>query len=228
MAAAGSKDVMMEVNPVVQGDSIHFIALLADGYHLATETGGQVRFSESSQTDYLGVAAAKDTRWVEKVGRKSTIVSTQPEASDIQNAESPVASFDGRWLAYLREERGRGRIWVRNLDRADAVDRDITPAGFNILEMSFFPDGSLVFAAAQNGGRPELFIEDQAGGVRSLGTDEARYPSVSPDGRWLAYSRLQGGNWNLWLRICIVGRQVDLLMPNVTTFNQHGLPIRRR
>ena len=41
---------------------------------------------------------------------------------------------------------------------------------------------------------------DQAGSIRSLGVYDASYPSVSPDGHWLAYSQLQGGNWNLWLR----------------------------
>jgi Tol biopolymer transport system component len=30
--------------------------------------------------------------------------------------------------------------------------------------------------------------------------EEARYPAVSPDGRWLAYSHLEGSSWHLWLR----------------------------
>lgn len=28
---------------------------------------------------------------------------------------------------------------------------------------------------------------------------DARYPAISPDGRWLAYSRIERGVWNLWL-----------------------------
>ena len=28
---------------------------------------------------------------------------------------------------------------------------------------------------------------------------DARYPAISPDGRWLAYSHMQKGVWNLWL-----------------------------
>ena len=36
--------------------------------------------------------------------------------------------------------------------------------------------------------------------ISSLGSDEARYPAVSPDGHWLAFSKLQSGNWHLWLR----------------------------
>jgi Tol biopolymer transport system component len=30
--------------------------------------------------------------------------------------------------------------------------------------------------------------------------NDARYPAVSPDSHWLAYSQLESGNWNLWLR----------------------------
>lgn len=29
---------------------------------------------------------------------------------------------------------------------------------------------------------------------------ESRYPALSTDGRWMAYSRLYDGMWNLWLR----------------------------
>ena len=27
----------------------------------------------------------------------------------------------------------------------------------------------------------------------------ARYPAVSPDGRWLAYAEREHGNWQLWI-----------------------------
>jgi Tol biopolymer transport system component len=40
---------------------------------------------------------------------------------------------------------------------------------------------------------------DLAGNIRPLESGEARYPSVSPDGLWLAYSRQGRGIWNLWL-----------------------------
>jgi Tol biopolymer transport system component len=81
------------------------------------------------------------------------------------------------------------------------------------MEMSFLPDGELIFSA-DAGGRPGLYETSsnggQAGGVRSLGAEEARYPAVSPDGRWLAYSQLQGGSWNLWLRDLKSGQQQRL------------------
>jgi Glycosyltransferase family 87/WD40-like Beta Propeller Repeat len=192
-------ELLMAVNPVIQDNSIYFIALLQDGYHLAVEHLGEVRFSDSSESDLLGVAAAKSGQWVEHVGSTSRIVLIPQSEYRISQAESPVASFDGSWLGYLREDGGRTRIWVHSLNLSTETDKVITPPNLNVYEMSFFPNGSLVFAATRNGGKPELFIAEQSGSIRSLGEGEARYPSVSPDGHWLAYSKLERGNWNLWL-----------------------------
>jgi tricorn protease-like protein len=66
--------------------------------------------------------------------------------------------------------------------------------------MVFLSDDSFVFSAAAKNGFVHLFTADLAGNVRPLGREEARYPAISDDGQWLAYSRQQGGVWNLWLR----------------------------
>jgi Glycosyltransferase family 87/WD40-like Beta Propeller Repeat len=191
--------IYMAVSPAVQQDEVPFIVMLGDGYHSAVNHLGTVQFSNMSPDDSLALTARDGERWVEQTGHESTIVSTLEGRSNIRQAESPVASFDGRWLAFLREEGGRVRLWVHALDQPNKIDRPLTPPQLNVLEMSFLPKGDLVFAAS-SGGRPGLFTTDQAGSIRSLGIGDARYPSVSPDGHWLAYSELQGGNWNLWLR----------------------------
>jgi hypothetical protein len=193
------KDIYMAAGPAVQEDEISFIAMQGDGYHSAVNRLGTVQFSTMSPDDYLALTAKSGERWVEQTGHESTIVSTLEGRSKIRQAESPVASFDGRWLAFLREEDGRMRLWVHALDQPNRADRPLTPPRLNVLEVTFLPKGDLIFAASW-GGRPGLFTTDQTGRIRSLGMDDARYPSVSPDGHWLAYSEQQGGNWNLWLR----------------------------
>jgi hypothetical protein len=199
-----SEDLYMAADPVVQGNSVLFVAMRRDGYQLGVQSEDEAQFSGARPDDILAVSAAPGTRWVEQVGRESTIMADPISGhgeSVVRQAESPVASFDGRWLAFLREDRGLGRIWVRGLgqqDHPDSADKPVTPPALNALEMSFLPTGELVFAAT-SGGKPGLFITD-AGSVRALGRGEARYPAVSPDGNWLAYSQLQSGYWNLWLR----------------------------
>jgi Tol biopolymer transport system component len=170
-----------------------------NGYHVVGERIDATKVGNTGNDDELGIAAANGDRWIEQTGHESKIISASEGRTTIRQAESPVASFDGRWLAFLREDHGRARIWVRALDRQDAVDKPLTPPELNVLEMSFLPGGGLIFSAVSSG-RPGLFVVDRSGEIRPLEMGETRYPSVSPDGSWLAYSQLQGGTWNLWLR----------------------------
>lgn len=193
------KEVFMAVHPTVEGDAALFVAMRDNGYQVATERSDATKVGNIGDDDELGIAAANGDRWIEQTGHESKIISLSKGKATIRQAESPVASFDGRWLAFLREDHGRARIWIRALDRSDDIDKPMTPPGLNVLEMSFFPGGELIFSAVSSG-RPGLFVADRNGGIRPLEMGETRYPSVSPNGSWLAYSQLQGGNWNLWLR----------------------------
>jgi hypothetical protein len=191
---------MLQANgPATQNDVILFTAMVPAGYHTATQMYDRISV-DTDGVDQLAVAATSLERWTEEAGRESTIVSNISGREAIRWAESPVASPNGRWLAYLREEHGRDSIWLRRLDQPGSTDKRLTPVELDVLEMSFFPNGSLIFSAQPNEGRPRLFLLDQAGTIGSLGSEEARYPAVSPDGRWLAFSELQSGNWHLWLR----------------------------
>ncbi len=191
---------MLQANgPVTQNDTILFTAMVPSGYHTAIQKDDGISF-DTGRVDQLAVTATSAERWTEETGRESTIVSSVSGREVIRQAEFPVASPDGRWLAYLRDEHGRDSIWLRAVDRPGSRDKALTPIEFDALEMSFLPNGSLIFAAVANGGRPGLFLLDQAGAISSLGSEEARYPAVSPDGHWLAFSKLQSGNWHLWLR----------------------------
>jgi hypothetical protein len=197
-----SSDILLATNPVVQGDSVLFTALLPDGYRSGIRNRVDTRVN-SSVGDQLSQSAAVGKIWTEESGQISRIVSRgikdEPSRPEVEDAEFPVASPDGKFLAYLRSTKGRSRIWLRPLREGSLGDTPITPADLDAWEMSFLSNDSLVFAAAANGGAPRLFKVDLAGSVRPLDSGEARYPSVSPDGRWLAYGRQDRGVWNLWL-----------------------------
>jgi Tol biopolymer transport system component len=191
---------MLQANgPVTQNDTILFTAMVPAGYHTAMQKDEGISF-DTGGVDQLAVAATSVERWTEETERESMIVSSVSGREVIRQAESPVASPDGRWLAYLREGHGRGSIWLRALGQPVSKESGLTPAEFDVEEMSFLPNGSLIFSADSNGKPPGLFLVDRAGAISSLGPEEARYPAVSPDGHWLAFSRLQSGNWHLWLR----------------------------
>ncbi len=197
-----SSDVLLATNPVVQGDWVLFTTLIPDGYRTAIREDASTRVIDSAD-DQLSQSAAAGTIWTEESGRISRIVSRgiNEESSrlEIADAESPVASPDGKFLAYLRSTTGKSRMWLRPLQKGAFGDTPITLPGLDVWEMSFLTDDSLVIAATTKGSAPHLFIVDLAGIVRPLDSGEARYPAVSPDGRWLAYDRLDRGLWNLWL-----------------------------
>ena len=98
-------DILLEANPVVHANSVLFTGMLPDGYHMATIDNGGIRVSHSSQ-DELSAAFVNGKVWTEEVGKRSAIVSIPteggPPTTEINDAESPVASSDGKSVAYLR------------------------------------------------------------------------------------------------------------------------------
>ncbi len=58
----------------------------------------------------------------------------------------------------------------------------------------------MVMSATHDGGIPGLYQVSRAGVIEPIPAGEARYPAISPDGRWLAFSGFVAGNWNLYLR----------------------------
>ena len=199
--------VFLAAQPVTDGTARFFVSMLSDGYHAVRLGNNGIQYGGADQ---LAITAAAHRVWVEESTLKSKIVVVGPDLTarhlEVDNAESPAASPDGRWLAYLQSERGRSRVWLHPLEEP-VSDRPITPPGLNVLEMSFFPDNSIVFTAAEDHHAPRLFLTDGHSQVQQITAEEARFPAISPDGRLLAYSRQSRGVWNLWLKNMQTGEE---------------------
>lgn len=157
----------------------------------------------ASSMDQLSITSSGDKIWVEEAGGQPQIVrrsADQTRTVEVNDAGSPVASADGRWLAYLRFTKGGGALWVRSLSTAPPTDTFLTPASFDVEEMTFLPNGSVILAASKSDGHPALYRVSRDGHIESFDTADTRYPAASPDGRWLAYSKLEDGVYHLWLR----------------------------
>jgi hypothetical protein len=114
------------------------------------------------------------------------------------NAEHPALSTDGGLLAFLQEDHGRGSLWIRN--NATQDETRITTSTLNVYDFAFGSNSTLLFSAADTTGAVQLFKVQRDGKVVPLGIRDARYPSVSPDGRWLVYSAGERGVWHLTVR----------------------------
>jgi Glycosyltransferase family 87/WD40-like Beta Propeller Repeat len=187
-----------------EGTGVSYIALTKDGYRLINEQYG-VQSSDpvTGSTDDLSYSSGFGHVWLERShGSSSQIVDVRdPSHPVINDAEDPMISSDGQSLAFLRDDRGRGQLMVRSgFQSSSPADVALTQPRLNVYEASFQSSKEYAFAAADEGRPPQIYLRDATHMNTPLALGETRYPALSPDGRWMAYSRLDHGAWNLWLR----------------------------
>ena len=111
-----------------------------------------------------------------------------------------MLSSDGSGLAFLRDDHGRGRLMLRRAFQSRTAEVPLTPPKWNVYEASFRSEGEYAVSAVENGTPPKIILRDSRHQNTPIRLAESRYPALSPDGQWLAYSHLDHGVWNLWLR----------------------------
>ncbi|WP_213805483.1 glycosyltransferase 87 family protein [Granulicella sp. dw_53] len=199
-----SQQTLLVAQPVTEEGSIRFITLSSDGYHVAKLSDVGLRGIERSKdlsTDQLAFAVGPAETWTETVSKRSVLQSSIGGAKAIEDAESPAVTHDGLTIAFLRTVDGRKQLFLRDMKDGNRPDRQMTRSSFgNLHEVAFHPNGSIFFSATPNHGRPGIYTMGDDGQIHPLSLGEARYPAISPDGHWLAYSSFQSGNWNLSLQ----------------------------
>jgi hypothetical protein len=190
-----ARQAFLAAQPMPAVNDIHYIALLPTGYRRATIGGGP----SSESSDELSLAANGDNLWTETVALRSELVNSD---FSIPDGESPAMLASGSRLAFLRQANGRKQLFVRDLARPQEPDQQLTAASspWNMEEIANSPNGSTIVSATRNRGESHLYVVRNAGQLELIPVGEARYPAVSPDGRWLAFSTFQSGYWNLSLR----------------------------
>jgi Tol biopolymer transport system component len=112
-----------------------------------------------------------------------------------------MLSNDGQSLAFVRADHGRGRLMVRQaFQSGGSSDVALTPPAINVFEATFISQSNYAVSGVANGGPPEIYLTDRSHSNTPLELGESRYPALSPDGHRMAYSHLERGAWNLWIR----------------------------
>lgn len=192
-------------NPQSSGTSIRFIAFALSGYHLVTADKGVVSVDppEDSPNDELSFASDFGHVWVEQgLSPHSQIVEIGDHSRfAISDAREPMLSSNKQSLAFVRDSQGRGRLMVRTAFQSNAANEvALTPYSLNVYEASFLSESEYAFAATKGQYYPQIFLTDATHLNTPLALGESRYPALSPDGRWMAYSHFEDGMWNLWIR----------------------------
>jgi hypothetical protein len=195
----------LNADPEQAGDAVRYAAFGFDGYHLMTEGGkgdppDPVR---DAGYDELSFISGSGQLWVERASSpQSRIVNVlNPSRPSIYDARDPVLAQDGRSLAFIRDDHGRGRLMLRSVSPSGtASEVALTPPSLNVYEASVLSRSVYAFSATEGGGLPQIYWTDGTHAATPIGVRGSRYPALSPVGRWMAYSRLQHGVWNLWIR----------------------------
>ncbi len=156
--------------------------------------------ADDGAKDELSLTATGDQLWTETVGLHSVLAPSS--GPTILDAESPASLENGNKLAFLREIGGRKRLFVRDLGRPGEPDQQLTTATspWNVEEIAISPGQLLVVSATKGEASSRLYEVHGVDKLELIPAGEARYPAISPDGRWLAYSIFRSGYWNLSLR----------------------------
>jgi Tol biopolymer transport system component len=125
----------------------------------------------------------------------------EPSHVVVDDAREPMLSANGQNLAFVRDDHGRGQLMVRRAFESDAASESpLTPSTLNVYEATFLSEREYAFSAVDHERPPQVYLSDATHANAPLALGESRYPALSPDGRWMAYSRLNHGVWNLWIR----------------------------
>jgi hypothetical protein len=192
----------LAASPISVGADIRYLAFTGAGYQVETSRGSAV-WSDPSSDDALSIAGDSDHIWVERaLSPYSRIVELRdPSRVVINNARDPILSADHRSMAFVRDDHGRGELMVRrDFQSVTASESALTPPSLNVYEASLLSEEEYAFSAADGSHWPQIYLSDAGHRNMPLGLGESRYPALSPDGHWLAYSHLEDGAWNLWLR----------------------------
>ncbi len=209
-------DSLFASDPVVTSRGVFFTGMGRGGYVIRGLSNGSVRDILEISDDWFHPTASvqSDESWAEQSSeRGSRIVrflaedSTQsptPLSIQTENAQQPVVSSDGKLLAFIREANGRDSLWVQQIktteDKVQEVGaHEIAGTGYEVREMTFVPDHRLVFSSRSN--RRFALYMVEGGNIEEMRSPgcSARYPAISPDGQWMAFSCEQAGSWQIHL-----------------------------
>jgi hypothetical protein len=195
-------EALLTANPQSQGTEIRSVAFSQSGYHLLWQDQDALSLGHAEEDD-LSFAGNSSDIWVERgLSPQSAIVNLrEPARTVVDDAREPMLSVDGQSLAFIRDHAGRGQLTVRRGFRSDAaIEVPLSPLSRNVYEASFLSEKEYAFSAVEDGRPPQIYLSDGMHANAPLSLGESRYPALSPDGRWMAYSRLEDGVWNLWVR----------------------------
>jgi hypothetical protein len=220
----------LAADPIALSDDLFFTALVPHFLDSNPDTYAVHELKDNSLSSFAAggdwfhpaVEEKRNTGWAELATRSgSRIVRFSPPMTartadmvvEVEDAEQPIVSLDGKLLAFMREVKGRNSLWVRPVGDTASGERQIAGPQFDVREAAFFPDHRIIFSARREG-RFRLYRVDDPSEqiIEEMGEPDcsARYPAISPDGDWMAFSCQHGSAWQIHTMNLRSRKQVQL------------------
>jgi hypothetical protein len=191
---------LLNADPVGVGSGASYLAGSENGYRLVT--AGATNWVDTSTDDDLSFGAYPGQIFVEKArSGVSEIVDSRDTGKAIaKDGRNPMVSSDGRDLAFVRADNGRGQLMVlQSFQSGHSTEAALAPPSINVYDASFISQSDLVVSGVEGERPPQIYLTDQSHQNTPFDLGESRYPALSPDGHWMAYSHMDHGVWNLWI-----------------------------
>jgi hypothetical protein len=203
------QDAYSSFNPVATIGGVASIEMVNKEYRAVMLSDGRT-VSMPASGDVLSIAASLQApfAYFELVNDRSQILRlasdrvgrTDAFAEYVTEGQQPAISYDGRWLAFLRDDHGRTSMWLSHDGGEPKTVSEVQ--NLPILEMSVTTEGDIV-AALGSAAYPHLaLLRHATREATALGeiAGAVRYPAVSPESGRLAFSRRESGSWHLFVR----------------------------
>lgn len=190
----------------VKDDSMISCGGGGDWFHPAATMDGQTTWAEVATAYHSRIVQVETSRCTQNDP------STTTEVSD---GKEPIVSMDGQVLAYIREVRGRGSLFISSTHHLHAepnLERQLAGPEYDVRDATFSPEGEVIFSSWRHHKYRLYVVEPQSSVVAEVDgvSCSARYPAFSRDGQWLAFSCDRGGVWQLAIKNRQTGEQRQL------------------
>jgi eukaryotic-like serine/threonine-protein kinase len=189
------------------GGNVHLVWVDRSGHDLPVDTTMQGSFSSAALSpDGSQIAVARSVSGSAQIWVKQLRTGAFSRVSqDVQDADRPVWSPDGRSLGFLATRNSRRMAWIGRADGSDSA-RIVGQGPFEYDEIWFDRSGRFTLFRSEGSGEGSRFLMVLENGVDSVPRMllRSRYDNyamtLSPDGRWMAYVSDESGNREVYVR----------------------------